>query len=429
MNAHMRACALFAAALLFASPAAAEGGGLGGFFQQLFGGPQPAPRPAEAAPSPRPVATPRKVHKHSPPREARAPAAPATPSPTASKFVYVLGDSLAIEAADGMLDDLQSHPDIGVVDRARDASGLVRDDYFDWLKAARDLLAPQAALTKDLAKDKAAPAKDKAAPDKEKDAKAKETKETRPEKPKVDFVVIMLGINDMQQMRDGKDYVDPLTDRWKEIYAQRIQAMVAPFAAAHVPVVWIGLPPMRSDKFNAQMIQLNQLYKENAERAGAKFIDIFDDFADQSGGFDAFGPNIEGQKAKLRGSDGIHFSSAGSKKLAHFIDAEALAALGGAVAPASTDGIASLPPDIGKAADDINDQIRREMGLPADHAHLAPAQPKPEAGAIASLAARPSSPGAALATPATAPSGEALRLLRAGEPPHVEPGRADDFSR
>ena len=98
----------------------------------------------------------RKPHKRTAPRETKearepsAPVAPATPPPTASKFVYVLGDSLAISAADGMAGDLQSHPDIGVVDRARDASGLVRDDYFDWPKAARELVGvkPQPRRTK-----------------------------------------------------------------------------------------------------------------------------------------------------------------------------------------------------------------------------------------------------------------------------------------
>jgi hypothetical protein len=417
---------LLAAALLAAclvpGPAGAEDG-FGGFFSHLFGGPQqssPSPWPSEASPAPRPSSTSaHKARKRAPQREAREPAASSTPSPTASKFVYVLGDSLAITASDGMVDDLQPHPEIGVVDRARDASGLVRDDYFDWAKAARDLVTPKEPAVKE---------KEPKEEGKEKDAKEKEVK---PEKPKVDFVVIMLGINDMQAMRDGKDYLDPLTDRWKTIYAQRIQAVVAPLVAAHVPTIWVGLPPMRSDKFNGEMIQLNQLFKDNVERAGAKFIDIFDDFADQSGGFDAYGPNIEGQKAKLRGPDGIHLTAAGGKKLAHFIDAEVLAALGGET-PTSPDGIAALPPDVNKAADDINEQIRREMGLPVDHAHLAtpaPAPPKPEAGPIASLAARPSTPGGTLASRASAAGGDAERLLRIGEPPRAEPGRADDFTR
>jgi len=325
----------------------------------------------------------------------------------------VLGDSLAISAADGMVGDLQAHSDIGVVDRARDASGLVRDDYFDWPKAARDLAAPKAPAPK------------------EKDAKP-----VKPDKPRIDAVVVMLGINDKQPLRDGKDYVDPLSERWKTAYAQRIQSMVAPFHAAGIPVIWVGLPPMRSDKFNPQMIDaLNKMFKDGAEQSGAKFVDVFDGFADQSGGFDAFGPNIDGQKARLRGPDGIHMTAAGGAKLAHFIDVEILAALGPSEAPPQD--IAALPPDIGKAADDINEQIRREMGLapPGGPTHpaapvAAPAPPpKPEAGAIASLAARPTSAGAALATPAADVGGEAERMLRRGEPPRAAPGRADDFTR
>jgi hypothetical protein len=398
----MRRAGLALAALLLAGPAVAEENGLGGFFSHLFGGPpQPTPQPTQASPSPRASETAPRKRPRKPTRDAAlpsAPAAPATPPPVASRFVYVLGDSLAISAADGMAQDFQARPEIGVIDRARDASGLVRDDYFDWPKAARDLVAPG------------------------KDGKAA----------RIDFVFVMLGINDLQPLRDGKDYVDPLTDRWQALYAQRIQAVVAPLKAAHVPVIWIGLPPMRNEKVNAEIVALNQLFKENAEKAGAKFVDVYDAFADQNGAFDAFGPNMEGQKVKLRGPDGIHFTAAGGQKLAHFLDPEALAALKPEGAP-KTD-FAALPPDVSKAAVDLNEQIRREMGAPGT---LAPPAapvveappPRPEAGAIVSLAARPASPGAALLTAKAAGGSEAERRLRQGDPPPAQPGRADDFSR
>jgi hypothetical protein len=435
------ALALIAASFAAASADAEDNGGIGGFFSHLFGAP-PSPTPSPSSknadsPSPRPSAAAHKPRKkpHEPPpaREASAPSAPAapsTPSPEASEFVYVLGDSLAISAADGMDEDLENKPEIGVVDRARDASGLARDDYFDWAKAARELVGGNEPALKD------------------KDPKAKDAKEkpapAAEAKPKIDYVVVMLGINDMQQVRDGKDYVDPLTDRWKAVYSQRIQAVVAPLRAAHVPVLWVGLPPMRSDKFNTQVVALNQIFKDNAEKAGATFVDIFDDFADQSGQFDAFGPNIEGQKVKLRGPDGIHLTAAGGKKLAHFLDAEILKALD-KQEPANTD-IAALPPDLSRTTDDVNEQIRREMGqppalapgpaqgpkpAPVAEAAPEPAPPvvRPEAGPIASLATRPVSPGATLASVVSPVSSEAERILRLGEPPRAAPGRADDFSR
>lgn len=396
--------ALALAALLLANPAAAEENGLGSFFSHLFGGPaQPTPSPTQASPSPRAseAAAPRKRKKPAPTiaRDAGPPppAASATPPPTASFFVYVLGDSLAVSAADGMALDLQAQPEIGVIDRARDASGLVRDDYFDWPKAAHDLVAP-----------------------------GKDGKTAR-----IDFVYVMVGINDLQPLKDGKDYLDILSDRWKAAYAQRIQAVVAPLQSAHVPVVWVGLPPMRNDRINIEIVALNQLFKENAEKAGAKFVDIFDAFADQSGGFDAFGPNMEGQKVKLRGPDGIHFTAAGGLKLAHFLDPEALAAL--KPDSAAKPNFAALPSDVSKAADDINEQIRREVMPGASAPPVAPVvvapPPKPEAGPIVSLAAHPTSPGAALVALKAGDDSEAERRLRRGDPAPAQPGRADDFSR
>jgi hypothetical protein len=211
-----------------------------------------------------------------------------------------------------------------------------------------------------------------------------------------------------------------------------VQAVAAPLAGAHIPVAWVGLPPMRNDKFNAEAIFLNQILKENAEKAGATFVDIFDAFADQSGGFDAFGPNIEGQKVKLRSADGIHLTAAGGTKLAHFLDEEMLKALD------ETAGkpIAALPPDIGKPAD-INEQIRRETAPPVaalppptpEAIVPAPPPPKPEAGPIVSLTARPASAGATLASVPSGTPSEAERRLRQGDPPPAAPGRADDFSR
>ena len=62
----------------------------------------------------------------------------------------------------------------------------------------------------------------------------------------------MMGVNDFQPMRDGAETLEPLSDRWRELYGQRVEAVVAPFAAAHIPVAWVGLPPMRADRLNAR---------------------------------------------------------------------------------------------------------------------------------------------------------------------------------
>jgi uncharacterized protein len=305
-------------------------------------------------------------------------------------FINVLGDSVAVYAADGLSQAFVDKPEVAVVGRAHESSGLVRDDYFDWPKAAHDL----------------ATAKDK-----------------------LDFVVIILGINDIQPLKDGADALDPLSDKWREVYGQRIERMVAPFKLAHVPVAWVGLPPMRNDRFNAQVIKLNELYKERAEKAGARYVDIWDAFADEGGEYDAYGPDINGQNAKLRAADGIHFTKAGARKLAQFLEADIKHAFD-AAKPQSD--IANLPPDIEQAAIDINAQIRREMGVPAP-AGVSPTSVEPEkplAGPILPLTARPMSAGGVLVTRQTAARdvGALERVLAQGGPIEPKAGRADNFA-
>jgi hypothetical protein len=387
--ARLAAIALFCVAL--GGPAAtAEDGSFGGFFEHFFGG--GTARSPEATETPvQPVHRPRKrVRDFVPATTTRLPGTPGGAPVQPTFFIDVLGDSLGVLAAGGLSDAFADKPEVAIADKAREASGLVRDDYFDWDKTAQDLAAG---------------------------------------KDHIDFVVVMIGINDLQPMRDG---ADTLSDAWRSVYAQRVEALVAPFAAAHIPVAWVGLPPMRTEKVNAEVAKLNEMYREHAEKAGAKYIDIWDAFADQNGQYDAFGPNVDGQNVKLRGADGIHFTKAGARKVAHFLEAEIKRVMDKNKPQNET---ATLPPDIEQAAGDINAQIRREMGAPGESA--APGSPaplvpsKPLAGPILSLTARPISPGGALAAREATLTGEpqaVARVLRYGEPADPRAGRADDFS-
>ncbi len=368
----------------------AEDGGFGSFLQHLFGGGDAARPPEPAAPA-APLRHPRKrVRDFVPATTTRQPGTPGGAPVKPTFFIDVLGDSLGGYAAGGISEAFATRPEASIANKTHDASGLVRDDYYDWPKAARELAAS---------------------------------------KDHIDFVVIMVGINDLQPMRDGSDALDTLSDQWRTLYGQRVEAMVAPFAAAHIPVAWVGLPPVRTERLNADIIKLNEIDKEHAEKAGAKYIDIWDAFADQNGQFDAFGPNVDGQNVKLRGVDGIHFTKAGSRKVAHFLEAEIKRVMDKDRPQNET---ATLPPDIEQAAGDINAQIRREMGAPDEAPGAAPIETtKPLAGPILSLTARPTSPGGVLAAREMIPAGEpgpVARVLRFGEPAEPRSGRADDFS-
>jgi uncharacterized protein len=300
-------------------------------------------------------------------------------------FVDVIGDSMAYLGAQGLNEAFANQPEIAVNNKARDSSGLARDDYYDWLKAARDLVA---------------------------------------EPGHIDYVVVQIGINDLQPIKDGAASVDVLSDRWREIYVQRIRTLVETFKQAHVPVLWLGLPPMRNAAFNTQVAKLNELFKENAEAAGAKYIDIWDAFADENGAYNSFGPDISGQAARLRTADDIHYTKTGARKAAQFLEGDIRRAF---EAAKPTNDFANLPPDIEQAANDINAQIRREMGVTPSFGVGSPIEAdKPLAGPVLSLTARPLARDGALST--RADISLVATALVTGLEPSPKAYRADDFT-
>jgi hypothetical protein len=70
------------------------------------------------------------------------------------------------------------------------------------------------------------------------------------------------------------------------------------------------------------MLYLNDLFRTRAERAGITYIDVWDGFVDENGRYVVHGPDFEGQTRRLRVSDGVHFTKAGARKLAHYVERE-----------------------------------------------------------------------------------------------------------
>jgi uncharacterized protein len=49
---------------------------------------------------------------------------------------------------------------------------------------------------------------------------------------------------------------------------------------------------------------------------------VWDGFVDEDGRFALSGPDFEGQIRRRRAGDGVHFTQAGARKLAHFVERE-----------------------------------------------------------------------------------------------------------
>ena len=66
---------------------------------------------------------------------------PDNPAVTPTFYVAVLGDSLGQMMAQGLSEAFENRPEVAILRKAKENSGLVRDDFFDWTKATQDLLA------------------------------------------------------------------------------------------------------------------------------------------------------------------------------------------------------------------------------------------------------------------------------------------------
>ncbi|HWJ73492.1 MAG TPA: SGNH family hydrolase [Kaistia sp.] len=351
----------------------------GGFFERLFGGdrevaPPPGaipgqPRsgqPGRAAPSPQR----KKQATTAAPAEPVFPVADIEPKDADARRVLVIGDFVAGGLAWGLDQAFADDPKLAVLDNTDGSSGLVRDDHYDWTASLPDLID-----------------------------------ETRP-----DVIVVMIGINDRQPIRTGDGNLAVRSDGWDAAYAARVERFVAALKASGKPVFWVGEPPMRSTDGSADMAFINTVFKEKAEAAGMRFIDIWDGFADEDGKFVSRGPDMDGQARQLRSGDGINFTKSGRRKLAFYVERELDSAGGGAA--------------VGTAAP-LNPNDTIEIGADGKPRTVGPivslTDPPPAAADTALAGAAPAAEPANAADPV-------YRLTVEGVAAPAPPGRADDFT-
>ncbi|MBU1213126.1 MAG: DUF459 domain-containing protein [Alphaproteobacteria bacterium] len=135
--------------------------------------------------------------------------------------------------------------------------------------------------------------------------------------------VVMLGAQDQARIAgpDGRRHAigEP---EWHAEYARRVDAMMKTLKGVGIALYWVGLPNMRdrTDDSAAQII--NDIIRERAYLNGIKFINIYSSFADEQGGYSAFGPDTAGNEKRMRWRDGVHFTGAGYAKVAHYVARE-----------------------------------------------------------------------------------------------------------
>jgi uncharacterized protein len=246
---------------------------------------------------------PRRVPR--PPRKrVAAPAAPRPPvaqpdqPPPAEKLdtakkILVVGDFLAGGLGSGMDDAFSTSPGVVIDTRGNVASGLVRQDYYNWPQQLPPML------------------------DQEKPA----------------IVVVMIGSNDRQQMTGAGLNEKFGTDAWYMAYEERVQEFAKLVTDRHIPLLWVGLPSFGSASMTADAVKLNQIYQSKVTAVGGEFINIWDGFTDENGDFVVTGSDINGQQVRLRTADGINLTQAGRRKVAFYVEKSARRLLGDQASP------------------------------------------------------------------------------------------------
>jgi len=428
-------------AIALVSPAQAQ-------FWSPFGAPRRPPAPIQQQPQQQ------QQQQYNPfggffaPQEQR-PAAPPdnshAPSPQAHKTdtppttsIVVMGDAMADWLGYGLEDAYSERPEIGVTRKHRTGSGLIRYDPrrdVDWAQTAREIIAAEKpkfivmmigtndhqairerAPPPKAAAPAAAPGKPGAAP-----APQSPTGQTaEAPAPTEDVANAELDSPDQAPLAPEGGKAGPTgpfefhTDQWEAAYIKRIDATIAALKSAGVPVLWVGLPAQRGPKATTDASYLNELYRGRAEKAGIVYVDIWDGFVDEQGRYSPQGPDFEGQTRRLRSADGIYFTKAGARKLAHYVEREIDRSVANRAVPVA------LPSTIEPVSPGA------KAGGPSARPLVGPVIPltvSATGGAAEELLG-----GARPAAKPLAADPLATRVLIKGEPIAAPTGRADDFN-
>ena len=194
--------------------------------------------------------------------------------------VLLIGDSLMQGVAPFVQQTLQRQYNINSINLSKQSTGLSYPDFFNW----------PAEVEKTLAADKS-----------------------------IKAVVVFLGPNDPWDFPDPEQgskapYLKFKSKAWEAVYRARISRIVESAQKHDAGVIWLGLPFMKPEKLNEQMLYLDGIMRSEMRDKGifvpTKYI--------LTGGAPTYVDTImlEGKSVRVRSKDGIHFTPTGQRQIA-----------------------------------------------------------------------------------------------------------------
>ena len=191
--------------------------------------------------------------------------------------VILIGDSIMQGFGWGFENTLKTSK-ITIKNLAKASTGLTNKKFYDWSEELKNAL---------------------------------ENLKTRPQNL---LILALFGANDAYSYAFEGRALEFGTDAWKQAYEGRIAQIYDIADEYGAQVAWLGMPCMRSEKFDKKMKTLNLIYKDAAQKRGARYIDIGGAICD-NGKYLKQGADNK----PLRNDDGVHISLNGAKKVAIYV--------------------------------------------------------------------------------------------------------------
>lgn len=210
--------------------------------------------------------------------------------------ILVIGDALAGGLGAGLSRMAEPEPRFEIVNRFQEVSGIARPEVYDWTASL-----PKIMEGKDF-----------------------------------DAVVILIGANDRQSIRDGDFRLAFNTPEWAAAYEAMLDRLIDVLKGAGVKIFWVGIPPMGDAKYEADMQILAALQKQEVQSKDAIYLDLRAAFLTPEGAYTDKGPDDTGEIRKLRSRDGVSFFKQGNNRFGQLALAEIKRVIGDGQSESST---------------------------------------------------------------------------------------------
>ncbi len=146
----------------------------------------------------------------------------------------------------------------------------------------------------------------------------------------VKAVVAVFGYADLKDLPQPDGGLVPFgSDAFKAEYRKKLRALALAMRQERKPLLLVGLPPTEAARLDPGFTLINDLLQSEAAMTRSTYVDIWKMFLDDNEAYTAFGPDVDGQRRRLRANDGVGFTWAGARKVAFFVERELARVLGG----------------------------------------------------------------------------------------------------